>query len=112
MHFTSGKLIVIIILMDDEFDKNERAFRLKQEQCIHPSWVCTCCHLHKDHYQYPEQLYIKKLESKITEYESILTSLGFLFSKCELCSENGIIISNTVHICITDTEDEPTKLPE
>ena len=93
--------------MDDEFDKNERAFRLKQEQCIHTSWVCTCCHLHKDHYQLEEHLYIKDLEKKITEYESLLTSLGVLFSKCERCSEDGIIKFNTDHFRITVSLDEP-----
>jgi hypothetical protein len=93
--------------MDEEFDKQDRELRLRQERCIHPSWKCTCCQLHKDHYKLEEHLYIKNLESKITEYESILTSLGFCFKKCDRCSEDGIIKFNTAHFSMTVSLDEP-----
>lgn len=75
----------------DEFEIQDRILRKKQNSCIHPSWKCTCCQLHKDNYKTQEQAYLIKLELKITEYEEILTSLGFCFEKHNCLSEGGII---------------------
>lgn len=95
--------------MDEEFDKQNMLIAKKQERCSHTSWKCTCCELHKDHYKTAEQKYIIELESKIREYEAVLTSLSFCFTEHIPQSNNGIIKISTVRISITDTKAEPNE---
>jgi len=77
--------------MDDEFSRQDAIIRQHQEQCIHPSWMCSCCHLFKDNIKDEQRLKIEKLEAKIAEYESSLTSLGFCFIPIKTVVENGIL---------------------
>ena len=77
--------------MDDEFSRQTLALRKLQDQCKHPSWVCSCCHLFKDNIRDEQRLKIEKLEAKIAEHESSLTSLGFYFIPMKTLLESVIL---------------------
>lgn len=80
---------------DSENDAGLKELRLKQSQCCHPSYVCTCCRLHKDNLQNHYKLVILYLLKKLHTYEDKLDQIDPVY--CHVCEDKlrGIIETST-----------------
>lgn len=79
---------------ESEIDQGLKELRHKQSLCHHPSYVCTCCRLHKDNIQNHYKLVIHYLLNKIQYYEQKLDQVDPVY--CHICETKlyGIITNN------------------
>ena len=75
---------------ESQEDAGLKELRLKQSLCHHPSYVCTCCRLHKDNLQNHYKLVIHYLMNKIHYYEDKLDQIDPVY--CHSCEDKLYVI--------------------